>query len=44
MKRKVIKLVANVVAAVGIVASGASCIGCFIFLLEEPEMPKSMIK
>lgn len=43
MKKNLIKVAANVIAAVGIIASGASCVGCLIFLLEEPEMPKSMI-
>lgn len=39
MKRKIAKLL----AAIGILASGAASIGCFMFILDEPEMPNHMI-
>lgn len=39
MKRKIAKLL----AAIGILASGAASIGCFVFVWEEPTMSLDMI-
>lgn len=42
--KKVVKLFSYVLAAIGIIASGAASVGCWIIFLDEPEAPESMIK
>lgn len=44
MKKRVFTFLAYALAAVGIMASGASSIGCMWLFLDEPEMPKSMLE
>ena len=44
MKTKVLKAISYVAAIVGLLASGASSMGCLFFWFDEPEMSKSMLK
>lgn len=44
MKAKILKVISYTLAAVGIIASGASSVGCILFWFDEPEMPISMIE
>ena len=37
------KYLAMALAAVGVLASGLATTGCWIFIIDEPEMPKSML-
>ena len=38
------KLLAMLLAGVGVLAAGAASTACLFFVFDEPEMPKSMIK
>ena len=38
------KVLASLLAGVGILAAGAASAACLMFIIDEPEMPKSMIK
>ena len=38
------KLVTKTLALLGAFVAASSCIGCWLFLLDEPEMPESLIK
>ena len=38
------KLLAMLLAGVGVLAAGAASSACLFFVIDEPEMPKSMIK
>ena len=38
------KLLAMLLAGVGVLAAGAASTACVFCVLDEPEMPKSMIK
>ena len=36
--------IANILAAIGNAAATAGTQGCFFYILDEPEMPKSLIE
>ncbi len=38
------KLLAKVLAGVGLLAAGAASTACLMFIVDEPEMPKCMIE
>ena len=38
------KLLAMILAGVGVLAAGAASTACLILAIDEPEMPKSMIE
>ena len=38
------KLLAGILAVIGIAASGAASAACVMLVLDEPKMPKSMIE
>ena len=38
------KLLAMVLAGVGVLAAGAASVACVMFVVDEPEMPKAMIE
>ncbi len=38
------KLLAMALVAIGVAAAGAATTACFIIMIDEPEMPKSLIK
>lgn len=38
------KLFAMIVSGLGIIAAGAASSACLMFVVDEPEMPKSMIE
>lgn len=38
------KLLASLLAGVGVLAAGAASVACLMAALDEPEMPKSMIE
>jgi cyclic lactone autoinducer peptide len=44
MGKKVVKVMAYVLGTIGLVASGASSLGCWVIFLDEPTMPKSLIE
>lgn len=37
------KFIAMALAAVGVIAAGAASAACIVIVLDEPEMPKSML-
>lgn len=37
------KFIAMTLAALGVIAAGAASAACLIYVLDEPEMPKSML-
>jgi len=43
MKEKLTKAVAYGLYTIGIIAAGASSVGCFIIFMDEPETPDSML-
>ena len=38
------KVLAYALAGIGVLAAGAASAACLMFIIDEPEMPKSMIK
>jgi cyclic lactone autoinducer peptide len=44
MKANILKVLSYALAAVGLLASGASNVGCMIIFIDEPQMPTSMIE
>ena len=38
------KIFAMLLAGVGVLAAGAASIGCVLLVIDEPEMPKSMLE
>lgn len=38
------KIITMVLVALGVAAAGAASTGCWYILLDEPKMPKSLIK
>ncbi len=38
------KLLAKLLAGVGLLAAGAASTACLVFVIDEPEMPKCMIE
>lgn len=44
MKNKILKAVSYTLATLGIVAAGASSIGCLLIFFDEPDMPSDMIE
>jgi cyclic lactone autoinducer peptide len=44
MKNKILKAVSYTLATLGIVAAGASSVGCLLIFWDEPEMPNCMIE
>ncbi|MDD2469519.1 MAG: hypothetical protein PHI22_01120 [Bacilli bacterium] len=44
MKKRAVKFLAYVLAAIGIIASGASSVGCMWLFFDEPEMPHTMLE
>lgn len=43
MKKKIKINFSYILAVIGLMASGASSVGCMFFFVDEPFMPKSMI-
>jgi len=37
------KFIAMALAALGVIAAGAASAACLIYVIDEPEMPKSML-
>jgi cyclic lactone autoinducer peptide len=44
MKGKILRALAYGLSAVGLLASGASSIGCVVIFWDEPEMPECLIE
>ena len=44
LKNKIITNFSYILAGLGLIASGASSIGCMLFFVDEPVMPISMIE
>lgn len=43
MKKKILKYFAYGLSTIGILAAGASSVGCLVVFMDEPEMPESML-
>jgi cyclic lactone autoinducer peptide len=43
MKGKILRTISYIVAAIGLVVSNASSVGCVILWFDEPKMPESML-
>ncbi|MDD2203541.1 MAG: hypothetical protein PHT75_03470 [Bacilli bacterium] len=44
MKKKILNKFSYMLAGLGLIASGASSVGCVFFFVDEPTMPASMIE
>lgn len=44
MRSKILKICSYLLVTLGVIASGASSIGCMLIFIEEPEMPSCMIE
>jgi cyclic lactone autoinducer peptide len=44
VKKKLLKAMAYGISAFGLLAAGASSVGCWVIFMDEPNMPKSLIE
>ncbi len=44
LKKKILNKFSYMLAGLGLIASGASSVGCVFFFVDEPTMPASMIE